>query len=95
VVVAACAGSSGDFLPSSPPTERTRLGRVETFERDQVEVSLGEDRDEPGDWRVEYSDEGGDCFVTIFAGPAAEQRARAYFEALRSRHLKIICDDLN
>jgi hypothetical protein len=25
--------------------------------------------------RVEYQDGGGGCYVTIFAGPAAEQRA--------------------
>jgi hypothetical protein len=33
-----------------------RLERIETFTTKQVEVNLAEDRDEPGDWRVEYFD---------------------------------------
>jgi hypothetical protein len=33
-------------------------------------------------WRVEYFDEDGGCYVAIFAGPAAERRARDYREAL-------------
>jgi hypothetical protein len=38
-------------------------------------------REAPGDWRVEYFDEDGAGYVTIFAGPWAETRARDYFEA--------------
>ena len=34
------------------------------------------------EWRVEYSDTQGGSYVTIFAGPQAEQRARDYHNAL-------------
>jgi hypothetical protein len=81
-----------------------RLERIETFATKQVEVNLAEDRDEPGDWRVEYFDpkdwragyfdtKVGARYVTIFTGPRAEQRARDYFEALKSGQLEIIRDD--
>jgi hypothetical protein len=70
----------------------------------QVKVNLAEDRDEPGDWRVEYFDpkdwraeyfdnKNGARYVTIFTGPRAEQRARDYFEALKSGQLEIVRDD--
>jgi hypothetical protein len=80
-----------------------RLERIETFTTKQVEVNLAEDRDEPGDWRVEYFNpkwragyfdtKGGARYVTIFTGPRAEQRARDYFEALKSGQLEIVRDD--
>ena len=47
-------------------------------------ISVFEDRDEAGEWRVKYVDEDGGCYVTIFAGPIAEPRARAYFRALNA-----------
>ena len=34
------------------------------------------------EWRVEYVDNDGGCFVNIFAGPRADERARDYFGAL-------------
>ena len=34
-----------------------------------------------GEWRVEYFDDDGGSYVAIFAGPAAEQRARDYRDA--------------
>ena len=39
-----------------------------------------QDKKFPQDWRVEAIDfEGdGDCYVTVFGGPKAEQRAREY-----------------
>lgn len=46
-------------------------------------VTMFPDRENSGEWRVEYTDDDGGCYVTIFAGPAAEPRARAYFAALR------------
>jgi hypothetical protein len=49
-----------------------------------LDLSVREDKEAPGDWRVEYFDHDGSCFVTIFAGPHAEARARAYHEALRT-----------
>lgn len=43
-----------------------------------TEVNVSEDKEEPGSWRVEYFDEDGACFVTIFAGLESEARAREY-----------------
>ena len=54
-------------------------------------VSVFEDRIEKSDWRVEYFDDGGSCYLTLFAGPEAEQRARAYHVALEAGTLKTIC----
>jgi hypothetical protein len=58
------------------PAERAR---IETFSDPnapvgEAEVSLAEDRDQPGEWRIEYFHEA-DGYVTIFAGPMAQQRA--------------------
>lgn len=47
-----------------------------------MEYEVVEDRQYPGDWRAEaidYASEG-ECYVVIFAGPHAEQRAREYAE---------------
>ena len=48
------------------------------------EIAVFPDRDMTGDWRVEYQDDDGGCYVVIFSGPDAERRARAYFEAARN-----------
>ena len=48
------------------------------------------DRHEKGVWRVEYQDDDGGCYVTIFWGAAAKQRALDYFEALQLGHLRTI-----
>jgi hypothetical protein len=45
-------------------------------------IYLREDEWEQGQWRVEYFGKDGGCYVTIFAGPRAEERARDYLEAL-------------
>ena len=52
-------------------------------------VTVIEDSD-GGDWRVEYFDEDGGCYVTLFAGPKAEKRARDYFEALKFGRLRAV-----
>ena len=52
-------------------------------------VSVNEDRFGTGEWRVEYFDDDGGCYITIFAGPAAERRARDYFTSLQSGRLSI------
>jgi hypothetical protein len=36
------------------------------------------DRLHRGDWRVEAFDDDGRCYVTIFSGPEAEERAEEY-----------------
>ena len=46
------------------------------------EIKVFEDRTVSGEWRVEYFDDDGGCYVAIFAGPAAEQRAGDYRDAL-------------
>jgi hypothetical protein len=51
-----------------------------------AEIKVFEDQIVSGEWRVEYFDDDGGCYVAIFAGPAAEQRARDYGGAL-STHL--------
>jgi hypothetical protein len=57
---------------------------------DDNAVSLFPDREHPEDWRVDYLDRDGGCYVTIFAGPAAEHRAREYFLALKGGVLKTL-----
>ena len=38
-----------------------------------------EDKQHPGDWRVEAIDEGeGDIFVAVFSGPGSRERAEEY-----------------
>jgi hypothetical protein len=48
------------------------------------------DRTGQPEWRVEYCDNDGGCYVTIFAGPAAEARAKAYWTALQLGEIDII-----
>jgi hypothetical protein len=48
----------------------------------ESEIKVFEDRIVSGEWRVEYFDGDGGCYVAIFAGPAVEQRARDYGDAL-------------
>jgi hypothetical protein len=57
----------------------------------ESEIKVFEDRIAAGEWRVEYFDDDGGCYVTIFAGPAAERRARNYRDALSGRLLTPIC----
>jgi hypothetical protein len=51
---------------------------------DSDDIGLFEDKKASGEWRVEYIGDDGGCFVNIFAGPRAEDRARDYFGALRT-----------
>jgi hypothetical protein len=53
----------------------------------ESEIKAFEDRLVSGQWRVEYFDDEGGCYVTVFAGPAAQQRATDYRDALSSRLL--------
>ncbi|HTR60379.1 MAG TPA: hypothetical protein VMH37_01680 [Candidatus Binataceae bacterium] len=43
-----------------------------------MEYSAFEDRKFAGEWRVEAFDDDGRCFVAIFSGPEARQRAEEY-----------------
>ena len=80
-----------EIVAAQEPTEMARFDRfvdpsVNPF---HGEVSVNEDRSGTGEWRVEYFDDNGGCYVTIFAGPAAEGRARDYFMSLKSGRLSI------
>jgi hypothetical protein len=57
----------------------------------ESEIKVFEDRIVAGEWRVEYFDDDGGCYVAIFAGPAAERRARDYRDALSRRLLTPAC----
>ena len=77
-------------------TEYERLPRKQLQAGDdqmpiEFDVRVFEDKEEEGDWRVEYFDEGGGCYIAIFAGPGAEQRARDYGDALTGGTLKAAC----
>ena len=78
------------------PAERERLASAEAFKdvlaRNpfQQDVTVIEDRDGTGEWRVEYFDDDGACYVTVFAGPQAERRARDYFDALKFGRLRTV-----
>jgi hypothetical protein len=54
------------------------------------EVSVHPDCEGGSHWLVEWGDSDGGCYVTTFDGSLAEQRARAYFDALKSGALKVI-----
>lgn len=56
----------------------------------QIEGAIQVFQDRAGlpEWRVEYFDTEGGCYVTAFSGPEAERRARAYGEALESGKLQ-------
>ena len=83
-----------EVVAAQEPTVKARLERGEHFTDPSVspfrgEVSVNKDRHGSGASRVEYFDDDGGCYVTIFAGPAAERRARDYFASLKSGRLKI------
>jgi hypothetical protein len=54
----------------------------------ESDIMVFEDHEKEGEWRVDYFDGDGSCYVTIFLGPDAEQRARAYGDALKAGTLK-------
>jgi uncharacterized membrane protein len=54
-----------------------------------LDLAVIEDRK----WRASGTMTKGGCYVTIFTGPAAEARARAYFEALKSGPLSPMIPD--
>jgi hypothetical protein len=52
------------------------------------DLALSEDREIPGEWLVEYFDDDGADYVTIFTGEEAEARARDYRDALKGGQLR-------
>jgi hypothetical protein len=54
------------------------------------EVFVHPDCEGGSHWFVEWGDSDGGCYVTTFDEPMAEQRARDYFDALKSGRLKVL-----
>ena len=85
-----------ETVAAQEPAEQARLANSESFDDVAVsnpfhqQVTVIEDSDATGDWRVEYFDDDGGCYVTMFAGPKAEKRARDYFEALKFGRLRAV-----
>ena len=52
-----------------------------------LDLALANDLEIPDDWRVEYFDGDGTCYVAIFVGQEAEARARDYHDAIRDGRL--------
>ena len=48
----------------------------------RLEWEVFEDKEAPGQWRVEAIGDDGECYVTAFAGVYAEERARNYLDWL-------------
>jgi hypothetical protein len=82
-----------EVVAAEDPAERAHMDNGESFRDPAISESfhgeVSEDREGNGEWRVEYFDADGGCYVTIFAGPAAENRARDYYTALKTGSLKI------
>jgi hypothetical protein len=76
-------------VAAQDPADRAQLANSESFEdvtvnsRIHRQVTVIADRDGAAEWRVEYFDDDGGCYVTVFAGPKAERRTRDYFDALK------------
>ena len=87
-----------EAVEATDPALRERIERAEIYNDPAVEndfhgdVILHEDLAGNGEWRVEYQDDDGGCYMTIFAGPKAERRARDYFNALKTGALKTVRD---
>jgi len=47
------------------------------------DLALAADLEVEGAWRVEYFDNDGAGYITIFAGQSAEVRARDYYDAIK------------
>jgi hypothetical protein len=82
-----------EVIDAMDPDELARLNRGEKYSdlavanpRERV-VCVHEDRYGTGEWYVEYFDDDGGCYVTVFGGPEAERRACEYFAALKNGKL--------
>lgn len=52
----------------------------ESTSKTSLEYEVSEDKLFPGDWRAEATDyeNDGECYVVIFSGPQAKERAEEY-----------------
>ena len=87
-----------ELVAAIDPAMRERIERAQVYRDPAVEndfhadVILQENLDGNGEWRIEYQDDDGACYVAIFAGQAAGRRARDYFNALKTGLLKTVRD---
>jgi hypothetical protein len=85
-----------EVVAATDPEEIARLDRGAKYDdravgnSDHREVCVHEDRYGSGEWLVSYFDDDGGRYVTVFAGPEAEWRAREYFGALKTGQLRTI-----
>jgi hypothetical protein len=77
------AGSNEARSGPERPQSRRRVG-VAPSTRWAKSARPASTPTQTGEWRVEYFDDDGGCYVTVFAGPRAEKRARDYAGALRA-----------
>jgi hypothetical protein len=56
----------------------------------ESDIIVFEDRQREGEWRIEYFDDDGGCYVAVFAGPGAQRRAQDYADALKAGVLKLV-----
>jgi hypothetical protein len=83
-------GSSNDYDERARPERGESYDDPAVFDADLRKVTVLEDRHGNGEWRVEFFDDDGGRYVTVFAGPEAERRARAYFAGLKNGRLRTI-----
>jgi hypothetical protein len=85
-----------EVVAAPDPQEIAALERADSYNDPAVAeaflrpVAVFEDRYRSGEWRVEYFDDNGGCYMTVFAGAEAERRARQYFSALKGGQLSTI-----
>ena len=85
-----------ELVAALDPELRARLERGESYNDPAVadafqrQVMVFEDRRGSTEWRVEYFDDDGGRYVTVFSGPEAERRAREYFAGLKGGQLRTI-----
>jgi hypothetical protein len=72
-----------EVVAALSPTERARIGRIDTFfdpnaDRDEAEVSLAEDRDQPSEWRSS----------PVYLNPRIERSPRSAVERCNHREVE-------
>lgn len=58
----------------------------------KLKYEVVESREVPGEWRAEAVGDDGECYVAIFSGPDAKDRAEEYADAEASFNLRWECD---
>ena len=50
-----------------------------------MEINVAENEEHPGEYRVEYFGDDGECYAANFSGPESKYRAAAYKKYLQMR----------